>query len=915
MFVKKYACLFLTVILVSSSYADWKTDANARIEQIRKRNAEITVLGSNGQPVSDVNVQIVQVGHRFKFGTCLNYSDTSGNTTYQNFVKDHFNYAVCENESKWPANEPSKDNETYTQADYIYNFCHTNGIHMRGHCLFWEQTSSVPSWVQSLGCSDMQTQVNERIDHGVAHFRNEFEQWDVDNEMLNNDFYGSCLGEQGRANMFIRAHGVDPNCLLFMNEYNGNSFGGFDETSYINRVINLQSLGATIHGIGIQAHISGGFGDSQAQQYWNSVLKPLGTLGLPIMATEFDSDTTSDSTRASDVENFYRIVYSDPNVIGIVMWGFMVGHTWRASGQWGLVSSSGVLNAAGQKYEDLMDEWTTEDANYTNASGITGFRGFHGTYEITLSKPGEPNTEIHTIELEPGTGTEEFVLNTGFYSGPPDVNAPTPNPMTWASVPAATGPYSITMTATTATDNSPPVRYYFECTNHGEANSTWQTSQTYVATGLNPSTLYTFRVKARDNSPAQNQTGWSGTQSATTDPPDTDPPTPNLMTWASVPTATGSTTITMTATTATDTTSPPVQYYFECTNDGSKSSGWQSSPTYLATGLTPLTQYSFRVKARDSAVPTLNETGWSNTLSATTPAPPTDVNIIGSWVTGTTHAVESGSNRALIFIAHEESTTGAPTLTSVTYGGQPMTKIIDYNAITSGGYGNYVAAFILKEPNIALASGSTFTPTWSATTSSVAYSSAFFVNINETNSIGATAGNGTISSTPNPITTTALATSEGDMAILGATCGQPGSYTLNNSFTEGNDQQAGGSTGITGVTGYKPATGAAETPSATYSGTVNRQVIIGFVLKAMPTCATVQAGGYGMPADLNKDCYVDSKDLKIMADHWLDTGCTSPDYCGGADFVPRDGTVNFLDFSDFASDWMRCNNPRDANCN
>ena len=164
------------------------------------------------------------------------------------------------------------------------------------------------------------------------------------------------------------------------------------------------------------------------------------------------------------------------------------------------------------------------------------------------------------------------------------------------------------MTATTATDATPPVQYYFECTNHGEANSTWQTSTTYVAQGLNPSTLYSFRVKARDSANPRNETGWSSTQSATTNPPDTTPPTPNPLVWATVPTATGPSTITMTATTATDATSPPVQYYFECTNHGEANSAWQSSATYLASGLTPSTLYTFRAKARDSA-PALNQTG------------------------------------------------------------------------------------------------------------------------------------------------------------------------------------------------------------------------------------------------------------------------------------------------------------------
>jgi photosystem II stability/assembly factor-like uncharacterized protein/Tfp pilus assembly protein PilX len=100
--------------------------------------------------------------------------------------------------------------------------------------------------------------------------------------------------------------------------------------------------------------------------------------------------------------------------------------------------------------------------------------------------------------------------------GGSDTDPPTPDPMTWESPPAPAGPTSITMTATTATDPS-GVEYYFECTSGGGNDSGWQDSPTYVDTGLTPATSYTYRVKARDKSSNQNETGWSSEESATTD--------------------------------------------------------------------------------------------------------------------------------------------------------------------------------------------------------------------------------------------------------------------------------------------------------------------------------------------------------------------------------------------------------------
>ena len=72
----------------------------------------------------------------------------------------------------------------------------------------------------------------------------------------------------------------------------------------------------------------------------------------------------------------------------------------------------------------------------------------------------------------------------------------------------------------------------------------------------------------------------------------------------------------MTATTASDPSG--VQYYFDCTaGAGGHDSAWQSSATYQDTGLSPSTQYTYRVQTRDQST-NQNTGGWSTTQSATT---------------------------------------------------------------------------------------------------------------------------------------------------------------------------------------------------------------------------------------------------------------------------------------------------------
>ncbi|NNM29938.1 MAG: hypothetical protein HKO57_10470, partial [Akkermansiaceae bacterium] len=103
-----------------------------------------------------------------------------------------------------------------------------------------------------------------------------------------------------------------------------------------------------------------------------------------------------------------------------------------------------------------------------------------------------------------------------------DVTAPSPDPMSFDTPPAATGQTSITMTAATATDIN-GVEYFFDCLTAGGNDSGWQDSPVYTDTGLAPDTEYSYRVRARDKSAGQVATGFSGPASATTDAPATPP--------------------------------------------------------------------------------------------------------------------------------------------------------------------------------------------------------------------------------------------------------------------------------------------------------------------------------------------------------------------------------------------------------
>jgi alpha-galactosidase len=113
---------------------------------------------------------------------------------------------------------------------------------------------------------------------------------------------------------------------------------------------------------------------------------------------------------------------------------------------------------------------------------------------------------------------------------PPDTEPPTPNPATFASPPAAVSDTEITMTATTGSDATGPVEYYFDeiSGNPGGTDSGWTTDPVYNDTGLNPSTQYTYTVQMRDAvTPVPNVGTASSPASATTDPAPAVPAAPS----------------------------------------------------------------------------------------------------------------------------------------------------------------------------------------------------------------------------------------------------------------------------------------------------------------------------------------------------------------------------------------------------
>jgi GH35 family endo-1,4-beta-xylanase len=311
---------------------------------------------------------------------------------------------VLENESKWFYNEPWRDFVTFSRADAIYKILEAHRIKVRGHCIFWAKEEYSPLWCRSLPDDELRDEVAERLDDAVPHFRGKFLHWDVNNEMLDGDFFRRRLGPDIEPWMFVRAHELDPGAQLFVNDYSIIAGSEARTAAYIAQIESLRVRGAPIHGVGVQGHF---WGDTVDPLWILARLDQLSVLNLPIWVTEYDAVDADENGRAEKLENLYRAAFSHPSVEGILMWGFWGGSHWRGPDA-AIVDEDWRVNAAGQRYEQLLAEWTTTIPAAPRPDGALAFRGFQGRYKLTIDAAPDPPRE-ETVDLLPGTGTERWI--------------------------------------------------------------------------------------------------------------------------------------------------------------------------------------------------------------------------------------------------------------------------------------------------------------------------------------------------------------------------------------------------------------------------------------------------------------------------------------------------------------------------
>ena len=210
----------------------------------------------------------------FSIGVAVNMRNIS-NPEQIAIIKKDFNSITAENDMKPQPTEPAYGQFNWENADKIANFCRSNGIKLRGHCLMWH--AQIGEWMYKDEKGDLVSKeklfqnMKHHITAIVERYKDVIYAWDVVNEAIsdggwqggrrgmgehpspyrNSPLY-QIAGDEFIKKAFIYAREADPNVLLFYNDYNAADPGTRDRI--YNMVKSMKEEGVPIDGIGMQGH-------------------------------------------------------------------------------------------------------------------------------------------------------------------------------------------------------------------------------------------------------------------------------------------------------------------------------------------------------------------------------------------------------------------------------------------------------------------------------------------------------------------------------------------------------------------------------------------------------------------------------------------------------------------------------------
>ena len=385
---------------------DVMADADARIEQCRKGNAVLRLVGPDGEAVNaSTPVKIEQVKHKFLFGCnvfklndCKTDADNAG---YAERFSDLLNFATLP--FYWWNYERRRGEPADGHTSELAQWCKANNITTKGHPLAWNYVQ--PPWMANVEPGEAMKLQLKRIGRCVEKFAGDIDIWDVVNEathynrqfckdkapVLTDAIKDIGIGEYVRR-AFSSARKANPAATLLINDYRM-------DPAYEKTVIGeLVDGGKAMYDvIGLQSHMHGGYWG--AKRAWD-VCETFAKYNVPLHYTEttvvsgpksegrWISTAEGEKAQAEAVPEFYKLLFSHPAVEAITWWDFTDQNAWQGAPA-GLVRADMSPKPAYDRLMDLVKgKWWTKTESQVKRNGRVRFNGYFGQYRITATVNG-----------------------------------------------------------------------------------------------------------------------------------------------------------------------------------------------------------------------------------------------------------------------------------------------------------------------------------------------------------------------------------------------------------------------------------------------------------------------------------------------------------------------------------------------
>jgi endo-1,4-beta-xylanase len=292
-----------------------------------------------------------------RIGTAVDMDAYNTDTTYRERIATEFSVVTAENVMKWGVVEPERGRYDWTAADQLVAEARRNGQKVRGHTLIWH--NQLPAWLTSgtFTADELRAILRKHITDQVRHFRGKIWQWDVANEVIDDNgnlrdtIFLRTLGPGYIADAFRWAHEADRGARLYLNDYNIEGLSAKSD-AYYELVKQLRRDRVPVHGLGVQGHLGVQYGFYPAA----NVAENLGRferLGLETAVTEADvrmpmpPDAIKLQSQAQGYTTLVQGCLLATRCNSVTVWGFTDKYSWVP----GVFEGEGAANLLDEKFQ------------------------------------------------------------------------------------------------------------------------------------------------------------------------------------------------------------------------------------------------------------------------------------------------------------------------------------------------------------------------------------------------------------------------------------------------------------------------------------------------------------------------------------------------------------------------------------